>query len=423
MKYIILILISLSFVTLMSTNTASSLPFSYSYLQRSIGVEANYWNPANLHKLPTNNEIMVIPFTFSAKNNAVSLKLYNDVTGTFINENKKREILNSIDGSMNVSMNLNLITFGYANKNWALSSATNFVANGKIDENYLELLLMGNEYNRDYIFTKDNNDFAALGYQDLTFSYGNLLINNWIPSMKDYRLPDIYMGVGVSALIGLYSVEMNDFYGVFTSSDNGLYLDQKATVRMGSVGTGYKFSWGLSSEVVTFEEDHYISAGLALNNILGTIKWSSETEMREYIAKIDSVYVNELDEDIFNDEEIVTEISAYSTKLPINIKLGANYQYRDFSCSLDFAKNSDVNPAFNSDATIALGTEYIIMDMIPIQLGYRLASGDLPALYSFGLGLKFQYFECGFGYQSIGAFFLSEESQGLAFSGQMKFRF
>ncbi len=423
MKYILLIIITLSITSLMCITTASSLPFSSSYLQRATGVEANYWNPANLYKLPANNELMFLPFTLRVENNAISLNLYNNVTGQFLDDKKKKDILDSIDGSMNVGMNINLITFGYANRSWSLSSATNFIANGKIDENYLELLLMGNEYNRNYIFTKDNNSFAALGYQDLTFSYGNMLINNWIPPMKKLDMPDIYMGMGVSALVGLFNVEMYEFDGVFTASDDGLSLDQRAKVRMGAVGTGYKMSWGLSSDILNYDENHYLSAGIALNNILGTIEWTSKTEIREYIARIDSVYMNQLDQDIFADDEIVTKVDSYTTELPLNFKLGANYRLNDLSLSLDFAKYSEGNPAYNSDTKISFGTEYEILGVIPIQLGYRLANGDLPELYSFGMGLKFRYFECGFGYQSIGAFFLSENTKGIAFSGQMKFRF
>lgn len=421
-KIIIICLLSLMSTVLMGITTASSLPFSNSYLQRATGVEANYWNPATLHNLQARHEILFLPFTFRADNNAISLSLYNKVSGQFLDEQKKNDILDSIDGSVKFGMSVNAIIFGYANRRWALSSATNFFAKGKIDKNYLELLLMGNEYNRSYVFTTENNNFAMLAYQDFTFSYGGILLNKYIPQMKDLDMPDVYMGLGISALVGAANVEMYKFDGVFTASDDGLSLNQKATVRTGSLGTGYKLSWGLSSDVLTINENQVLSAGLTINNILGTIKWTSNTEKREYIAVIDSVYMNKLDDDIFKDDEIVTKIGDYSTELPLSFKMGLNYRVSDFSFSMDYAQNSKAHNAFSSDPKLSFGAEYDVVGIMPIQLGYRMPIGDLPSLYSVGLGLRFKYYEFGFGYQSVGALF-TDSTKGVAFSGQMKFRF
>jgi hypothetical protein len=232
------------------------------------------------------------------------------------------------------------------------------------------------------------------------------------------KIPDIYAGIGFSYLIGYANAELTEFNGKFSfyeDDEEGLNLDQKVGVKMGMLGQGFKFSFGLSSKV--FESgDHSVSAGVSFDNIMGNITWTKDTEIRKYTVSIDSVYIADLLDDtdgIVKDTEEVKKIKSSDTKLPFVFRLGSLYKWKDLTASLDFAKNSDVNAAFNHDPELSLGLEYNIIGHIPVQLGYRVPIGDNNALYSFGLGMRFKNYEWGFGYQNVGAFFMSEETKGL----------
>ena len=420
MKFIIFALFFSFSLLLLGSITPSSLPFSNSYLQRSSGVEAIYWNPANIGMTIAKNEILLMPFTAKADNNSISLNLYNRINGKFLDEDKKKSILSSINNNLSMGLSFNMILAGYSTQDWAISTAINMLGRGRIDKTYLEILLNGNEYNREYLFNSENNNFAILGYQDFSIAYGGIVLND-IPVLRDYDLPLINMGIGFSSLLGIYNAEMYRFNGKLSASDSGINLDQIATVRSGTLGYGYKLSWGISSSVIDFEE-HIISVGLSFDNVLGKITWNSQTEETHYIAKIDSLYFNRLDDDIFKEEQITEKISSYSTDLPLNMKFGTKYSYEDLTVSFDLAKNFGSHKAYFFDPEIAFGFEYLAGQYFPLQIGYRIPYGNRPSLYSIGLGLRFKYFEWGLGYQSVGALF-TEKTKGVAVSGQVKIRF
>jgi hypothetical protein len=428
MKKYLLIYIFIAIVcNAFSSVSQSSLPFSNSYLQRSSGVEALYWNPANINNKVRNNEIVVSPFSFALENNAFTLSLYNKATGSYLTDAWKNEFLGEMDKRLSLGMQVSFFTLGYSHKNWAISTSTKATTNTKIDRQYLDLIFFGNSQEKlktgeAYIFDHSNNDFGLLAYQDFTIGYGGYYINALLPDAWE-NIPDIYVGASMSYLLGLLTADMTHFHGVFVASEKSVNLDQEAVIRTASMGNGFKMSLGVSSNVYRNDAGHVVDLGISFDNILGNIKWNKNLSESHYFAVVDSVIFDDLKNDVFSDSTYTNKfIGSFDTKLPFVFRVGSKYTYKQYSLSLDYAKNSSANRAFYSDHEISMGIEYCPVVWLPLRFGYRAPIGDIQSLVSLGCGIRTQNFEYGLGIQSPGSFFTTD-TKGMGVAMQMKFRY
>ena len=473
-KYIFLLWLLVSITFLFSSNTGSSTAFSGSFIQRVNGSEAIYWNPANINNslregkfidirsygfvvekdgelitfeediVQLSNEILIFPGSISIENNAISLDLYNSFAGKVINDSHRKRISNGIDKSLHVNTDFNMILFGYSHQNYAFSTAMNVVARGRVDEEFIDILLYGNRITtlndslrRDHTFDPKYNKFGGIVYQDYSLGYGGYRMNDIYPEyLEDY--PDIYGGISMSYLAGFSHVESISFKGdLFAHEVDGLYLDQQITVKESlnrfnsdedmpsprALGSGFKMSLGFSTDEIEIAQDQKISFGFAFDNMFGFIKWNNETRNYYYWAKIDSVLIKDLKDAIYTDGEYAENIGSYTTRLPFISRVGVKYSYQDLVASLDYAQNHGREKIYINDPEISLGLEYpIYYQWLPVRLGFRFPIGEYQESYSFGLGFHFKRFEGGFGYQSTGAFFTSK-AEGFTLGAYMRVRF
>jgi len=422
-----IILILAMSTTLLHSVTPSALPFSNSYLQRSTGVEALYWNPARLNIIPTQRELMILPFAASIENNVISLNLYNEIVTDKTEESMKRDIMKNMDNELRLRGNASVIVGGFVNNNWGVATATNVIAHGNLDKRYVDLLLYGN-YDDKYFgpdsrldFNHSNNNFSVMAYQDFTVGYGGYMLDI-------QGLPPIYFGASLSFLLGFASMETRDFAGSYEVSDDLLFLDQRIIHRSATSGTGFKLAFGLSADIIEIDENQKFTVGMSFDNVLGNITWdggAEETIMTirdELVIEKNKPLISYLDEGLFDQTDETYSIASYSTKLPFIFRFGTAYINNDFSVSLDYAQHFGGHEAVHNNPKISLGLEQVVFDWMPLQFGVRLPSGELPASFSYGIGYRTERFECGIGYKSIGTL-LGNSSKGVAFSYTMKFRF
>ena len=418
-----------SFSLLYGAVTPFSLPFSNSYLQRSSGVEALYWNPARIHNIPTQRELMFLSPVGRMENNTISVDIWNkgqEAQGQFTVP-AKNQMMRNMNDEFYLRGNVRAIIAGFVNNQWAFTTATNVNAHGNFDKRFLELLMFGIErYCEDEgrIFRHDNNNFGVVAYQDFSIGYGGFQINSTF--LED--IPPIYFGASMSFLLGLANIESVNFNGHFTSTQDTLVLHQKVLYRSATLGSGFKLSFGLSSDIVKVDENHKLSVGFGFDNIFGNIAWDSGTEAREIVVE---GHIKDLHEatkpsnqnvDWFIDEDETIAIGSYATTLPFIFRFGSLYTYNDFSASLDFAKNFGDNNAYNYDPQITMGFEYVVESWLPIQFGFRLPIGETVSAFSYGIGFRGHRFEYQIGYQSFGALF-GNGTRGAAMSSSMRFRF
>ena len=422
---------------LQASETASSVSFSNSYLQRASGIEALYWNPANIPNFATKYELIPIPtvFSFTTENDNITLKLYNKLMVDFLEDEVKDELLNSIvDNYMNINMSSRLIALGFSHGNFAYSTATNVAMKGKFDRQFIEMALYGNVYDKTYDFSQEHNDYKMIVYQDITAGYGGFNLNQFLPAGFEY-IPNVNVGISASFLLGQHVSELVSFKGNFsTSNEEGLNVYQESVIKLAGfmdkafnthfngIGTGLKFGLGVSVDAYQFDENHFITAGLAIDNIAAYIRWRNNTAENHYIISGESVYVDDMVEDFYEYEEISNKIGAFTTRLPLNLKLGTMYRWNDLTASLDYQQYFGSSKAYYYDPAISLGAEYIIFKYFPIQKGIRFPIGDLPLTNSLGFGYRGEKYEVGISFQSVGAYY-TYSSKGLSTAMQMKFRF
>ncbi|HNV62196.1 MAG TPA: hypothetical protein PKN54_04525, partial [Candidatus Cloacimonas acidaminovorans] len=125
-KLALLLLFCLLFLTALNAfNTGKSVFFADSYMLRAKGVEAAYWNPANLQqKKGIDFWIPIMNLGIGINNNSLDLDTYNYVVSRdTLNDIDKQKILNKIDGSLRSALEGNISIVGFAFDNMSLSSS------------------------------------------------------------------------------------------------------------------------------------------------------------------------------------------------------------------------------------------------------------------------------------------------------------
>jgi len=376
-------------ITLLPTTTPSSVAFSNSYLQRASGIEASYWNPANINDKQYGAEYMFLSLSAGAGNNFLTLKPFLKGEGNDLENNDKNAIIGKLFRSGTVNGHAQLIIMGMSLDKWSFSTSSNVHGYGRIDKRYLKIALFGNDLGVKYDLSK-NTGFGALGYEDLTVGYGGVSINDYFPDqMSD--TPEILFGFSASYLFGGYMLELDKFVSkfAFQFNDDGdqSTLDQVAVLRKSSIGHGFKMNVGVSSVLLNYSERHFLTTGISFDNLLGFIHWRNND--------FSSIFYNGSFTSFETDQFDYEGNSFYTTHFPITFRFGSKYVYKDLSLSADYEQNLWKHPAFSYDPEVSFGVEQVLFKRWPIQFGYRLPLLDYVPAYSFGTGYRFNTVEFG----------------------------
>jgi hypothetical protein len=377
--------------------------YSDSYMMRAKGTEANYWNPALLNEKYGDIWLPVVNSGFYINNNAIDLDTYNRIMrkGT-INEADKEAILDMIDGSIRVNTEGQASIFGFTMGNVAISSSANFYAKAALDEDYLRLLLYGNQ-EESYYFDKKDNNASLLSYADLTVGLGGYRLP--LPE----TVPDITVGLSASLLIGIEDIHTRHYSGYFTSSIDGMSLEQDLTLRTGGVGIGFKSLLGMASEPVK-----NLKVGITLDNVFGIIAWGLVREDRNYHVVADSVYVADFNEDFYEYTHTEENNGGFSTKLPPELRLGALYSMKHASFSMDYVVGFGNSAQTSKLGRISIGAELLPVPVLPVHIGFSPGSAAYPWRLSYGFGIRIKPIEFGLGMQSFETVFPGTKTKGLA---------
>ena len=411
MKKLPLILICLAVLSGLTAGSNTGLPLLYSdsYMMRANGSEANYWNPALLTEtgdvwLPALNSGIFIA------NNAFDLDFYNYIMKKgFISEADKQNLLNMIDGSVRLSVSGQSSVIGFTLGNVALSSSVHYHAKAALSEQYLKLLLYGNEEEH-YEFSEKHNHLASLSFADITVGMGDIRLP--LPE----SVPPIKLGWSASALIGIEDIHTANYSGTFSSTIDGLSLHQNLTLRTGGGGIGFKGMLGLASEPVK-----NLQVGITMDNIFGEIRWGLVRENLHYRFDADSVYVADLQEDFYTSENWTDKADAFSTKLPLEFRFGALYKTKQINLSADYVIATDESILTSNVGRLSIGAELVPIPVLPIHLGWSPGSKTLPWRISYGLGIRLKPLEFGLGIQSFESVLPSYKTKGLALGTYFRF--
>ncbi len=408
MKKTIAIFALLICCALLSANsfTPKSLIFSDSYMLRAVGSEANYWNPALINKNRSQVWLPGLNLGVVAGNNAFDLDLYNYVMGLeYLDDADKQMIMDSMDGRLSLNLGSQLPLFGFTVKNVAISSTVKLSAKSAIDEEYLGLLLHGNgDGSQTFDFSREDTYLEALGYLDLTLGWGNIRLP--LP----HTLPDIRMGLAVSALGGIGNTSTEEFAGLLTTDLNGLNIRQDLLQRAGAGGWGAKGLVGLYTEPVK-----NLQVGATLDNILGFLNWEYLRKEYSFHLQADSLYALDLldgTEGLVDTQFEEADTDPYVTKIPLEMRLAAKYEIKQLALTADYIKGYGNSSETTEQDRFALGAEVRPFTFLSLMLGFGSGNASYPWRTSCGIGFNLGHVELGLGIQSIKSLYPYYNSKG-----------
>lgn len=410
-RYLFLLFLLLLASGLNALGVGKALLFSDSFMLRARGSEALYYNPALINEGYTDVYLPGVNLGFYVSNNSLDLDTYNFVMARdSLTTLDKEYILSRMEKSLSASMEAHFSLFGLTVGNVGLASSAHLYGTSSISRQYLELVLYGNQDSL-YVFTKEDNNLSALSFIDLTFGMGDFRVplpEGWDPNLK--------VGFSTSLLVGLEDLYTSKFDGRFASGFDGLSLHQDVEMHTGVLGMGFKGMVGAVAEPIP-----NLKLGLTVDNILGGIRWGLDTKGIRYTLEADSVYVAQLEEDFFTEEDETFEISAYTTELPVEFRLAGMYQLGHSSLSADWVLPSGASAMNFASGTLSLGAEINPLKYFPIHMGMSFGNSKVPPRFSLGAGVITSFGDIGIGFQSFDSLIPGPSSKGISLGTYFNF--
>ncbi|MCK8825648.1 hypothetical protein [Fuchsiella alkaliacetigena] len=266
-----------------------------------------------------------------------------------------------------------------------------------------ELLLKGNEFNREYDFS---------GTEISGGSYGDIGANISLQAPSSWRevlaVDDLYLGMNYHYLVGVIS-EIEGEGGIKFEPGNIDLDDGRLVVKYNEddIATGSAFDLGAYADL----NERY-SVGFSVMG-LGSLTADSYTK-QEYKYDEDEEEFNDGDED---GERIYEELS---WSLPTIVRLGGEM---DFSENVDFLGGYTYTSyhSGHSDHKLSLATEFTRLSFLPLRTGISYSTLQNNVAISSGLGLHLGPFKLDAGIADLTGLFY--KSRGMRAGVGLGFEF
>lgn len=443
---------------------AMGLAGSYTAMAR--GVDALYWNPANLalSDSPKFSLPLVGGGSYVLENNSWSVSTYNDFNGAFIDEGMKDDMLSDLDTDglqFNTDLGLSLPVVGGVAfpMPWGLSSAMAFDfrlgVEGQVPGDMIEFLLRGNQFERERLADgRDANydiaewDGEAWGLG--VFSWG--LAKPWIPAPLKPYVSQFAVGTTLKVMGGGL-VEVTDSDGGFVTRVSGSQLNANGVARAGG-GIGF----GVDLGAVGVTRDGKTTVGMSLVNLLDVMNWSISAQQdsvfvvaegvsvtsftgkdgfdeifdnpREVVladGRTDTVSESEVDaaiwaagDPVFHSEQ---DISSFSRSLPAMLRLGvAHKPFPRLTVAANYDQAFSTGLGIDSTPRVSLAAEYRLVNWFPVRFGLSAGGrGGRSSAFGFAFGpvivKRFQMVLAELSLTNRGGFFPgSSQGAGISFN-------
>jgi hypothetical protein len=361
-------------------SNARALGMGGSYTALARGIEAPYWNPANLG-LSEDNGLTIGLFGVGAglKNNSFTLADYNKYNGQFLTDGDKEYILSSIpaDGlRLDAIAEASALNFSFGN--FALVSKGYGASSINIDRDPLELIFYGNADVNEV--SLDNTYGEGYGMADIAGSYGY--------SVMRWEGGEFAVGGSLHYLRGFVYQKIVESEGSISTTDTGFVGDAHMSILSSKGGGGFAADLGVA---VSFDHTWHFSA--AWQNAFSRMSWNKDNEMKIYTFDMQPITASEFADSVASDSLISSSdttvaADAITSDLPSTMKLGLTKEYNQFLFSFDWEQALETRPGTGVNPRIAAGVEYKPLNFLPLRAGMS-TGGRQGSLYSFGLGLHF----------------------------------
>lgn len=412
--YVLILLLSLGFLSetyaQRGVSNARSVAMGGAYTALARGVESATWNPANLglkaHKVYRLN---LFSFGLGIRNNSFSKKQYDLYNGSYLTEQDKIDILNTIpDNGLAFDINSEVQAFGLSFGSFAFTSSGYAVSNFSLSKDIADILLNGNDFNRTY----DVGNSAGEGYGISSFALSKAF------SFPLKAFDQFAVGFSAKYLMGFAYGNVNEATSTFTTDIDGVHGTGRLVLDRSFGGSGFGLDLGAAAKL-----NKDLTASFGISNVFGKINWSNETERTTYTFSADSVSVQriadtDLDSVVVEEEETV-DIDGFSTNLPRQMRLGLSHSSKKITLAFDYTQGLSAGPGVSTKPRLAFGSELKYLSFLPLRAGIAFG-GNNGVSTGAGFGLDLGLFSWNFAVASRdGAF----SGKGVHFAFDWMFRF
>ncbi len=399
---------------------ARGTAMGFSNSAATVGLEQVGLNPATL-ALPhwARFELNLFSANLSVTNNSINRGLYDRyfTTGDSLNSDDKATLLNSIPAlGLQGRFAARINTLAVYMPNFSLSLTG--IGSGRVNlpREIAELAFLGNnEPGKVYDFS--NTDAAGWGGMAIQVGFAKRFMlrnNRWFDMMA--------IGITGKYLAGLGYFEVMQSRGTLQNGDTSdpfIKFDGEVEARSARGGSGWAMDLG-----VLLHKTNQFTFSLALLNPLGNIRWQSQTEMRKYTFRTDSLALstNGFADSVTVSEDTSYAIEGFSTRMPSVLDVGAAYQAtKFFLLTAEMEQGVSNSMGGNKTFRFAMGMEFTLLPFLPLRSGVSLG-GNNGFSFAFGAGLNLHFWYLDVGVVNHGGLSASA-SRGLTLAMTTRFRF
>lgn len=363
------------------------------------GPDALWFNPAQLGGPDRPGfSCRIVDLGVGMDNNSFTFDQYNRYTGAYLDGTAKDDILRSIPVAglaLGVRGDAAAIEFGWSN--FAVSTRTVAVGRVRLPRDVFDLALCGNEPGRTYTTA------GAAGNGRVYLKAGMALAG----ALGRH----VAVGIGFHYLRGLACAELTRAEANLLTTPTLLAADGIVAYRTAGGGSGYCGDVGVAC---WFKGWRFSLAGLGFGP---GITWTERLDYGVYSFELDSGNVYDIRMDRLYDDEFVRQTGpAFTTRLPVNLNLGASREFTDWFNSAVLLETRLWGTYASENGWRASGVaEFVPWTWLPLagELGYDsrtgpdcgLAAGVILGRFVLrtrvrllsGLVMQARGFEAGFG--------------------------
>lgn len=375
-------------ISMAGLNSGRSVGMGGAYSAVASGVEAAFWNPANLgFSISPEMNLMLFSLGLNVNNNSFNLKQYNQYNGTFLTAEDKQTILNLIpDRGFMGSCSIDLMALGASWHNFAFTISGRGTSALLLPKDPLQALFFGNAINDTILVS--GMDVEASASVDFGLSYGRSV---WKKNHKE-----LCAGTTIRIIRGLIYQKIVQAQGEVVTLETGVNGAGNFLVQSAEGGTGFGMDLGLALK----QTDNW-SFGISLTNLWSRIKWDKKTEIREYQVRIDSLMAENFDEDSLVVEHSYTrKINSFVRHLPIMAQMGMAYQLRQILVTFDIRHGLTRGTGESTKLSASFGAEYRLSRWFQLRGGFSVVKNEGITLTQ-GLGMNLGVYSLDFGIANL----------------------
>ena len=390
------------------------------------GPNAVFYNPALL-SYPKNPgfSLEFLRAGIDITNNTFSVSNWNEFAERdTLDTDYKKFFMDLIpDDGFESSIGTDIEILGVKIGNFAFCPRVVAGSNQFIPKDIIDLGLYGNELGRTYYITGTRAE--AIAYNEFGIGYSR--------PFKIGENRNLYAGISISYIRGIFYGEVEKIDGNFTSEDN--YIEANIdTFHYKYSLSGWGNNQGVSSNIgFAMDINKNTLVDISFKNILSSIGWVHDLETGFFAGQLDPINIlrylsvyrhlpmpedSEKWDDAFEefyefDTSSVEE--QFSISLPILMNLGLSYQSSEtWKLFMQYEQGFKKGALTTTTPKLTLSGEYNPWKVLPLRGGFSFGGQESFATMV-GFGLSFDQFYMDFGYGMHKGVLMGAKGQSLAF--------